>query len=67
MVDETRRKRIEWRNDQYEPEREMKKTWSVNFIEDEGAKMIGEALKTNTTLTELNLRGNDINGRNETW
>ena len=26
-----------------------------NFIGDEGAKMISEALKYNTTLTELNL------------
>ena len=33
--------------------------YCVNFtdnkIRDEGAKIIGEALKTNTTLTEINL------------
>ena len=29
--------------------------WTDNNIGDEGARMIGEALKTNTTLTKLHL------------
>ena len=29
--------------------------WTVNEIGAEGARMISETLKTNTTLTELNL------------
>ena len=29
--------------------------WTVNYIGDEGARMISEALKTNTTLTALHL------------
>ena len=29
-----------------------------NRIESEGAMKLGESLKNNTTLTELNLRGN---------
>ena len=29
--------------------------WTDNYIESDGARMIGEALKTNTTLTVLNL------------
>ena len=33
--------------------------WTDNNIGAEGAKMISESLKTNTTLTELNLRGDD--------
>ena len=36
---------------------EMK--WTVNKIGAEGAKMISEALKINTTLTELYLGGDD--------
>ena len=40
--------------------REMKwndrnETWTDNCIGDEGARMISESLKTNTTLTELYL------------
>ena len=31
---------------------------SVNNIGDEGANKISELLKTNTTLTQLNLNGN---------
>ncbi len=31
--------------------------WTGNKIGDEGARMISEALKTNTTLTKLDLRG----------
>ena len=30
-------------------------TWTVNNIGDEGARMISETLKINSTLTELNL------------
>ena len=30
-----------------------------NNIGDEGARMISESLKTNTTLTELNLEGDE--------
>ena len=36
-----------------------KLAWSENCIEDEGAKMISEALKTNSTLTALNLGNNE--------
>ena len=35
------------------------KQWTVNGIGDEGAVKISESLKTNTTLTELNLDGDD--------
>ena len=35
------------------------KEWTGNNIGDEGAKKISEALMINTTLTELNLRGDD--------
>ena len=38
---------------------EMKK-WACNKIGDEGARMISEALKTNSTLTELNLYSDEI-------
>ena len=46
-------------------EREMKWNdkngiWTVNKIGDEGARMISESLKTNTTLTELNLSRDEI-------
>ena len=33
--------------------------WIGNEIGDEGAKEIGESLKINTSLTELNLGGNE--------
>ena len=33
--------------------------WTDNEIGDEGAMKISESLKTNTTLTELNLGGDD--------
>ena len=33
--------------------------WTDNNIGDEGARMISESLKTNSTLTELNLGGDD--------
>ena len=35
------------------------KQWTGNEIGDEGAIQISESLKTNTTLTELNLFGDD--------
>ena len=35
------------------------KQWTVNWIGAEGAIAISESLKTNTTLTELNLGGDD--------
>ena len=35
--------------------------WTVNKIGDEGARMISESLKTNTTLTELNLSNDEYN------
>ena len=34
--------------------------WTDNKIGDEGARMISEALKINTTLTELDLSGDEI-------
>ena len=36
------------------------KQWTGNRIGDEGAKKISESLKTNTTLTELDLSGDDM-------
>ena len=38
--------------------------WTDNNIRDSGARMISELLKTNTTLTSLNLGGDEIE-RNE--
>ena len=35
------------------------KQWTGNWIGAEGAIQISELLKTNTTLTELNLSGDD--------
>ena len=35
------------------------KQWTGNLIGDEGATAISESLKTNTTLTKLNLEGDD--------
>ena len=34
--------------------------WTDNKIGDEGARMISESLKTNTTLTNLDLYGDEI-------
>ena len=34
--------------------------WTVNNIGVKGARMISESLKTNTTLTELNLYSDEI-------
>ena len=39
-------------------ENEMNK-WTDNEIGDEGASKISESLKVNTTLTELNLTGDE--------
>ena len=33
--------------------------WTANKIGDEGARMLSESLKTNTTLTELDLGCDD--------
>ena len=35
------------------------KIWTVNDTGDSGARMISESLKTNTTLTKLNLSGDE--------
>ena len=35
------------------------KQWTANKIGDEGAMKISESMKTNTTLTELNLECDD--------
>ena len=35
------------------------KIWTGNIIGESGARMISETLKTNTTLTELFLRGDE--------
>ena len=37
-----------------------------NWIEDEGARLLSEALKTNTTLTKLSLRGEQEDKTKET-
>ena len=34
----------------------MRSDWAVNEIGDEGARGLGDALKTNTTLTKLDLQ-----------
>ena len=34
--------------------------WVVNSFDEKGVKMICEALKTNSTLTSLNLTGNEM-------
>ena len=44
----------EWTNDN---ENDIKMKWIDNNIGDEGAKMIGEGLKSNSTLTSLWLNG----------
>ena len=44
-----------------------RKKWTVNIIGDEGSVKISESLMTNTTLTKLNLGGDDNikkNGKN---
>ena len=38
-------------------------TWTVNNIGEEGARMISEGLKCNSTLTELNLQGDEKNDK----
>ena len=39
--------------------------WTDNHIETEGAIMISETLKINTTLTDLSLEGDEIEVKNE--
>ena len=41
------------------------KKWTDNQLGDEGASAISESLKINTTLTKLNLCGDEI--RNNKW
>ena len=40
--------------------RENNVIWTANRIEDSGAIMISESLKTNTTLTKLYLSGDEM-------
>jgi len=42
------------------------KVWTVNDIGESGARMISESLKTNTTLTKLELLG-DEKGSKMIW
>ena len=44
-------------NVKYKDKNEM---WTDNSIGDEGARMISEALKTNTKLTELDLSCDEV-------
>ena len=39
--------------------KEENEKWTDNHIRDEGAKAINEAMKINTTLTSLDLKGDD--------
>ena len=39
--------------------------WTDNYILAEGARMVSEALKSNSTLTELDLRWDENNERKE--
>ena len=41
------------------------KEWTVNDIGDSGARMISESLKTNTTLTKLDLSCDEKWSKNE--
>ena len=41
----------------------MNEVWTGNDIGAEGARMISEALKSNSTLTELDLRGDEKNDK----
>ena len=43
------------------------KHWTGNNIGSEGAIAISESLKTNTTLTELNLSGDDKIQKRKQW
>jgi len=45
--------------------RRVNKKWTGNEIGDEGASKISESLKINTTLTELDLRRDEIINKNE--
>ena len=44
-------------------EKIIEKIWTVNRIGESGARMISESLKDNTTLTELNLWGDEKGGK----
>ena len=41
--------------------------WIDNYIRAEGAGMISEALKSNSSLTQLNLRGDEIEPIETKW
>ena len=51
--------RIQEREIEMIKDNDKMKKWTDNNIGDEGARMISESLKTNTTLTKLNLSGNE--------
>ena len=50
-------------------EKEMNEKWTANYIGAEGARMISEGLKSNNTLTILDLGGDEIEEwiDNENW
>ena len=52
----------EWKNEIDRNDKNDKKwiIWTTNKIGDEGARMISESLKINTTLTKLDLRRDEI-------
>ena len=51
--------RIQKREIEMIKDNDKMKKWRDNNIGDEGARMISESLKTNTTLTILNLSGDE--------
>ena len=50
---------MKWRKNTKDVEmiNDKDKMWTENYIGESGAEMIGESLKTNTSLTLLDLRG----------
>ncbi len=63
-------KEMKWKKREREREREEKNKrtnkqtkkemkWIDNYIRDEGAQTLSEALKINTSMTSLNLRGDE--------
>jgi len=69
--------RMKWKNsnDNEKTKREIEmindndemKIWTANYIGEPGARMISESLKTNTTLTELNLSSGDEKWSKMKW
>jgi len=51
MITKIQKREIEMINDN-----DKMKLWTANKIGDSGARMISESMKTNTTLTSLDLR-----------